>query len=145
MENNNQITKIMHEHHLKISKLLVELENALKSNNYDEIEKTFSEFKINLEKHFFEEESVIFKFCEKLSKDKVEISMSLMQEHRTMLNMLNVIESDIKNKREVNDSDFKKMHINHMNTEEITFYPNLDISLTQEEKYTIVKEIESLS
>ena len=145
METNKKVTEIMRAHHLVISKLLLKLEAEMQGKNSEKIKAAFLDFKKNMERHFYEEENVVFRFCEKINQKNLEISMTLIQQHKTMLNMLNAIEVDINNGLEINDSDFKKMHLDHVNIEEIIFYPELDIVLTDAKKKNILKRIEELA
>lgn len=141
MENNKKISDLMHQHHSKINNLLADLEVELKNKNPQKISAVFLEFKNNLENHFMAEEKYIFKFCEDIDNEKLEISIDLMQEHRTMTNMLKIIESDIKANRRVDDSDFLKIQAEHIKTEETYFYPELDIVLNEDQKKYILDNV----
>ena len=144
MENNKRITEIMKRHHQKILQTLTDFENELKSKNQEKIEVFFGIFKDNLEKHFMLEESVLFRFNEKINDKKLEISMALTREHQTMLNMIKIMESDVKNGAVIDDISFRKMHLDHINVEDMVFYPELDLVLSEEEKDNVLKIIRAI-
>jgi len=134
-------------------KMLGEHENILKmlddfqkssNNSPKELEKTFSKFKWNLEKHFFIEEKVIFHIYNSPKEIENFDILSLLKEHKDILWIINSIEDDFPKNFNSQIEELKKILKAHATFENEYFYPRLDEELNEEQKQLILERIEEI-
>lgn len=139
MAENNSITTLMKNHHAMLVALLTDMKSKLDKNE-DAVE-SFNKFKKELTKHFNVEEGTIFRFINQVDENLVNTAMTLMEEHKTMLNIISAFENSLNNKMPIDTTDFQNIHNRHISMEETSFYPRLDIVLSDGEKNAIYKQI----
>ncbi len=143
MKNSNTITEIMIGDHALIELLLMSFRDVLDKND-ESAEKLFEEFRWELEKHIFVEETVIFKPCSRLGSEICNIAITLSKEHGIMLDALNKLRDDLAVKNKIDISKFQELLTAHRNVEEKNLYPKLDEELTKLEKEMIVARINEI-
>ena len=146
MRNENSILKIMIKDHCKIEELINNLENSSKLD-YESMNKAFSRFEWELEKHIFIEEKAIFTSYN--PEDVIEgykMIPELTKQHNYILNTLNNWRDDIRKRRTITDIySLKEFIIKHKNFEEEKVYPKLDESLTEDVKQNIIEKIKEIA
>lgn len=137
----------MVEQHCLLERLLSKFEKGIKQD-YKIMIDIFDEFKWEIEKHLFIEEKAIFRFLSPIKeKNYYDVIPNLINEHNSLLEMLNEIENGLTSK-DINDisksiSDFKELLGKHKEFEEEKFYPDLDRDLNESQKENIAKKIKS--
>lgn len=145
MSESIDILALMVKDHCKIEKLLDELElNADKE--YPVMIKSFNKFEWELEKHIFIEEKAIFtSYNPEDVVDGYRMLPELTKQHNVLLNRLENMRKDIRNKKKLQDVyGFKDFLIKHKNFEEKSVYPRVDQSLDEGEKKKIVEKISEI-
>jgi len=145
MKKSTNIFKIMVNNHFKIENLLTLLEEK---NNEDSksMNEAFNKFEWELEKHIFTEEKAIFtSYTPESTSEGYKMLPELTKQHNFILNKLNNLRRDLKNKRNLSDLySFKLYLIRHKNFEEEKVYPMLDQSLNEKEKMAIKTKIDEI-
>ncbi len=145
MDNNkNEILDLMLAHHALIETLFAIFRDSLKAEKKDVFE-LLDNFKWQLEKHFFVEERLVFKFIYPEHGEVFGVVQDLIKEHAEMLNMLAEIESRLKNNENAAISAFYQLLEHHRNTEEQTLYPWMDKALSEFVKKVIVSRISEIA
>lgn len=126
----NSIQTLMLKEHGKINSLLIDFER-------NPSEKTFNDFKWQLEKHLFVEEKVIFEIYEKSTDTEIEDLNKLLIEHKDILWLIKGIEDEKEHKSRI--SILKKILPQHARFEDEIFYPRLDEELDEEKKKLIIE------
>ncbi|MFH1209391.1 MAG: hemerythrin domain-containing protein [archaeon] len=129
-----EIRTIMLKNHNKIGGLFNTFKRAL--NDRD---KEFDKFKWELEKHFFIEENVIFS---NLNVNNRVIASNLIEEHKTMLKMLDSIKSSLADKKKLDS--FESLMNKHRGFEDSEFYPALDKELSAKEKKELIDKVNNV-
>lgn len=145
MSETNNILSLMVKDHCKIEKLLDELETN-SNKNYQILTESFNKFEWSLEKHIFVEEKAIFtSYNPKDVTEGYKMLPVLTQQHNVILNKLNNMRKNVRNKRRIRDIyEFKEFLIKHKNFEENEVYPNLDQTLNEKQKELIINRINEL-
>jgi len=145
MKKSTNIFKIMVNNHFKIENLLTLLEEK---NNEDSksMNEAFNKFEWELEKHIFTEEKAIFtSYTPESTSEGYKMLPELTKQHNFILNKLNNLRRDLKNKRNLSDLySFKLYLIRHKNFEEEKVYPMLYQSLNEKEKMAIKTKIDEI-
>lgn len=131
--------------HCKLEKLLDELETN-SEKDYSIITRSFNKFEWSLEKHIFVEEKAIFtSYNPKDVTEGYKMLPVLTQQHNVILNKLNNMRKNVRNKRPIRDIyEFKEFLIKHKNFEESEVYPHLDQTLNEKQKEIIINRINEL-
>jgi len=137
----NSVTGIMIRHHAAID-LLIKLFNEEPDKKSPASEKTFEDFKWELEKHIFTEERVIFKLCGEMESPECKLAERLSNEHKTFLDLLDKIAKD---KEEKDISGLQTLLAGHKKIEEADLYPRLDAILSQRQKEIVFEKINDIS
>jgi hypothetical protein len=145
MSDKLNILSLMKEDHHQIESLIEILNDSL-GKSYDEIQKHFEKFEWKLEKHIFIEEKAIFTFYE---PEDINLGYSmlptLMKQHNYILNELNKMRKDVKNRKTLKDLENLKIFLlKHRNYEERDVYPKLEDSLKEEQKKQIIDRINEM-
>jgi hypothetical protein len=133
------ISIIMKRHHHLIEGLLNRFNK--RQSEPEVFPKLFNQFKWELEKHFFLEEKAIFTFINTDDQELYETSEKLLNEHRKILDTLNLLETDLISGKETDLDELKKRLIAHRDIEDDEFYPKLDIELDEQKKREIFNRI----
>jgi len=140
----DSIEKLMFEEHSTIKKIL-EYYEELVNSNLPKANEQFSKFKWVLEKHFFVEEKAIFVLLNKIrGEEQISDIFNLMQEHGSILELVNNIEEGLKNNVKPNITGLKMILSRHANFEDAVFYPNLDQLLNQQQKEEIIERVKEV-
>ena len=134
-----EISDLMRKNHYRIEQLLKEFKTIYEKNP-KLIFSSFDKFKWELEKHLFIEEKAIFIFYSPKDSEDFDTIPNLVQEHRKMLELLNKIENNLKDKN-VDISELLKLLIKHRNFEDGTLYPKLDRELEDSKKKIIIERL----
>jgi hemerythrin-like domain-containing protein len=132
--------------HRKIENLINDLEDKTKED-FDSMKTAFHIFEWELEKHIFTEEKAIFT---SYNPDDVtegyKMLPELTKQHNFIVNTLNNWRDDVRKGQMPRDVySFKEFIIRHKNFEEEKVYPNLDQSLSEEDKRHIVARINEIT
>ena len=87
------------------------------------------------------EERSVFGFYYSNDSEDYEITLDLIKQHKVILEMLKIIEEDLRNKSAVNILEFEKLWTKHKRFEDEIFYPELDRKLNNHEKRDIAERI----
>jgi hemerythrin superfamily protein len=143
MKNSNEILDMMISHHALIELLLTEFKDDLDKNR-QAADKSFDEFRWELDKHIFVEERVIFKFCNVVSAESCKIVFALVKEHDEMLKMINRMKEDLTANNRVDVSNFQTLLTRHREVEERKLYPKMDQELDKAQKELIMARINEI-
>lgn len=144
MEN---ILELMLEDHERIKALLDSLKESLQEENQESTYLLFDKLRWEVEKHIFTEEKAVFIFCNdgKGRKELLGGMERLKKDHDKILDMLRLMDVDLKNEMEIDIKGFEDFMKKHEDFEEGDFYPLLDDSLSEEKKRIIVNRISNKS
>ena len=145
MNESTNILSFMLKDHGKIESLINDLEEKSKQN-FDEMEKIFTKFEWELEKHIFIEEKAIFTaYKPENISEGYKMLPELTKQHNYIVNTLNNWRDNVKKKKILTDVfSFKEFLRKHREFEENEVYPRLDKSLSEEEKRHIVAKINEI-
>ena len=136
------LLQVMVRDHRKIEKLLDTFEEHTKGE-YDAMVASFNTFAWELEKHVFVEEKAIFTAYH--PEDVVygyKMLPELTKQHNVILNKLEVMRKDIRNRRVMKDVyGFGEFLRKHRAFEEEHVYPKLDQALTEQQKKHVIDRI----
>lgn len=145
MNESTNILALMVKDHCKIEQLIDNLE-ANVEKDYPTMTESFNKFEWELEKHIFVEEKAIFTSYN--PEDVIEgykMLPDLTKQHNVILNKLDNMRKDVRNKRRFTDIyGFKEFLIKHKNFEEKDVYPKLDQALDDKQKKLIVERINEI-
>ena len=139
------VMKLMDAEHEKLEIIFSEFQNLLKKDK-EKAKIYFSQFKWNVEKHFFLEEKAIFKLYESIENQEVSDMFKLMEEHGQIIEVINVIEENL-NLGAINEEKILKLKTllkEHQDFEDEVFYPKLDKILSDEQKQMIAERSQEL-
>lgn len=139
----NKILNLMVIHHGLLETLWTVFRDNLDKNR-KRAEETLNSFQWELEKHFFSEEKVIFRFCTKEDSESCKLVKKLWQEHTVMLEMLNQLKNDLIAKAAADTAEFHEFMIKHRELEEKELYPRLDRELLGPVKEEIIARINEI-
>jgi len=134
------ISDLMVQNHKYIKRLFNVFKKNLKGNNGRVLE-SFDIFKWEMEKHLLIEEKAIFGFYYSDDSEDYEITLDLIKQHKVILEMLKIIEMDLKNDGVANILEFERLWVKHKRFEDEIFYPELDRKLNNHEKKDIAERI----
>jgi len=140
MNQNQSITEIMLKHHIRIIDLLNVINDKAQQKN-TALANVLSKFRWELEKHFFLEEKAIFQLHYSKNVETNRIKTRLKKEHNNLIKKFDKIEDDLKNKSELDITEFRTQYLKHMNFENKFFYPRLDKELDENRKMMIIERI----
>jgi len=140
--NMDSIVKIMNRDHGHLTKLLIRLERTDPADR-DALNKSFNDFRWELERHFVTEEKAIFIYLDEEAGECHTQMLDLLKEHEAILKMLKGLEMQLKAKDALDLDGFSTMLSKHRDFEDEVFYPRLESELTKEQKNEIVKGIQS--
>ena len=140
MKETINVSDLMIQNHEYIKKLFEKFKRNLKKNN-GRVFESFDIFKWEMEKHLLIEERSVFGFYYSDDGEDYEITLDLIKQHKVILEMLKIIEEDLRNKSAVNILEFERLWIKHKRFEDEIFYPELDRKLNNHEKKDIAKRI----
>jgi len=140
MKKKRSIAETMVKHHVKIDKLLHEFKNEIKQKDAPLIG-AFNKFKWELERHFFIEEKAIFQLHYSENEKSNKIREQLMEEHSILRRIIDRIENDLLNNREIDLYGFRKKLLKHKEFENREFYPRLDEELDDSRKKIIIERL----
>jgi hypothetical protein len=145
MNESTDILELMVKDHCKIEQLLDKLE-ANVGKDYPTMMKSFNKFEWELEKHIFVEEKAIFtSYRPEDVTEGYKMLPELTKQHNVILNKLDLMRKDVRNKRKFTDIyGFKEFLIKHKNFEEKDVYPMLDQALDDVQKQLIVERINEI-
>ena len=131
--------------HRKIEQLINDFEEKSKTD-FDSMNKSFSKFEWELEKHIFIEEKAIFtSYKPENVVEGYKMLPELTKQHNFIINKLNNWRDDIHKKRNITDVySFKEFLMKHKGFEEKEVYPKLDQALSEQEKNLIVVKINEI-
>ena len=140
MKETINVSDLMIQNHEYIKRLFEKFKRNLKKNN-GRVFESFDIFKWEMEKHLLIEERSVFGFYYSDDGEDYEITLDLIKQHKVILEMLKVIEEDLRNKSAVNILEFEKLWTKHKRFEDEIFYPELDRKLNNHEKKDIAERI----
>ena len=140
MKETINISDLMVQNHKYIKRLFNVFKKNLKGNNGRVLE-SFDIFKWEMEKHLLIEEKAIFGFYYSDDSEDYEITLDLIKQHKVILEMLKIIEMDLKNDGVANILEFERLWVKHKRFEDEIFYPELDRKLNNYEKKNIAERI----
>ena len=140
MKETINVSDLMIQNHEYIKRLFEKFKRNLKKNN-GRVFESFDIFKWEMEKHLLIEERSVFGFYYSDDGEDYEITLDLIKQHKVILEMLKVIEEDLRNKRVANILEFEKLWTKHKRFEDEIFYPELDRKLNNHEKKDIAERI----
>ena len=140
MKKSKSISEIMLRHHYKIDKLYHRLEKGIEQKS-ENLVATFDKFKWELERHFFIEEKAIFQLHYSENEKSNKIREQLMEEHSILRRIIDRIENDLLNNREIDLYGFRKKLLKHKEFENREFYPRLDEELDDSRKKIIIERL----
>ena len=145
MSESTSILSLMIKDHGKLEGLIKDLEEKSKLD-FEEMEKAFTKFEWELEKHIFAEERAIFtSYKPEDVSEGYKMLPELTKQHNYIVNTLNNWRSDVRKKKTLTDVySFKEFLKKHRDFEENEVYPRLDESLSEEEKRHIVAKINEI-
>ena len=138
-----KISEAMLNEHKRLHSILERLEKNLQYSS-DAWKELFSEFKWNLEKHFFVEEKAIFKLCNSDCGEKIPEIFDLMKEHGEIIFLMNEIDNEPYDNLLKNLLEIKKRLIKHSSFEEDNFYLMLDERLSEERRLEVLSRIKDI-
>jgi iron-sulfur cluster repair protein YtfE (RIC family) len=144
MADDLSIADMMVRHHHNVENIITEF-NEKREKGVEDLFDVFQRMKWELEKHFFLEENAIFNFYDAKSEEDSRIVSHILVEHEMMLKKLSEIEKKLKNKENIDISEFRKKLIQHKELEDNVFYPRLDNQLDTKQKNKIIDKIKKLS
>jgi iron-sulfur cluster repair protein YtfE (RIC family) len=139
----NRLLDLMIAHHALIETLFTVFRDSLGKS--EEVEKNLANFKQQAEKHFFIEESVNFRFVFSSQRELYEIVKELIKEHVEMLDIIRAIEKRLPTGGEVETNKLQDILRHHRQVEEEVLYPEMERTLSQYQKDTIIEEINKVS
>lgn len=132
------ISLVMRAEHARLAALLLRLIPEIDNDPLD-LFAQFTEFKWNIEKHFFVEEKAIFgSYPYKFDIGRRDVN--LLAEHKQMRAILKEHEKALKKRKKPNFSEFKEIMLRHQEIEDDYFYIGLENSLDKKLKEEIVKK-----
>jgi len=135
------ITNAMKEEHNRIDIILDEFKSSLKNNSKD-IQENWDRLEWNIKKHFFTEEKVIFStFTLEGREDK---NQDLLKEHEEIIEIIKDINEKKLNGIEEELTKLENKLKEHSEFENETFYPELDKTLTEEEKKNVIERAKEI-
>jgi len=140
MKETINVSDLMIQNHEYIKRLFEKFKRNLKKNN-GRVFESFDIFKWEMEKHLLIEERSVFGFYYSDDGEDYEITLDLIKQHKVILEMLKIIEEDLRNKSAVNILEFEKLWTKHKRFEDEIFYPELDRKLNNHEKKDIAERI----
>ena len=140
MKETINVSDLMIQNHGYIKRLFEKFKRNLKKNN-GRVFESFDIFKWEMEKHLLIEERSVFGFYYSDDGEDYEITLDLIKQHKVILEMLKIIEEDLRNKSAVNILEFEKLWTKHKRFEDEIFYPELDRKLNNHEKKDIAERI----
>ena len=143
MVKTDSILNLMVTHHGFLEALLAVFKDEL-GKDRERTAKTLDTFQWELEKHIFNEEKVIFRFCNKEDEQICELVKKLEQEHTMMLDMLGDLKDDLMTKAQEDAVKFREFMARHRKTEEENLYPRLDQELPVAIKEDIIARINEI-
>jgi hemerythrin-like domain-containing protein len=143
-KNDNSILDLMLIHHGLLEVLFKSLKDNINLETKAEfVRKIVSEFRWEMEKHFFVEEKVIFAFCTATDPQSCAIVVELLNEHKRMRDMLEELKQENVKKDSVLNR-FENLLKDHRLTEEYKLYPRIDEELSEDDKSLITGRINEL-
>jgi hemerythrin-like domain-containing protein len=139
----NSIKELMLEEHRRVRDILDSFEILVKEN-LNKAKEEFSKFKWALEKHFFVEEKVVFIISDKLVGDEISYIFDLMQEHGSIIELVNNVGGGLKNNVTPNNRGVTSLLKRHAVFEDSYFYPKLDEILSAEQKKEISERVKEV-
>ena len=130
-------------HHALIETLFTVFRDSLGKSG--EVGKNLADFKRQAEKHFFVEENVNFRFVFSSQRELYEIVKDLIKEHVIMLDMMKTIEEKLPGGGEAETNELQDILRHHRQVEEEVLYPEMERTLSQYQKDTIIEEINKIS
>lgn len=144
MAKENKILPLMVAHHGLIEVLVVVFRDSLSDNQ--KAKETFEDLKWQMEKHFFVEEKINFRFVFPTQEELYALVQHLLEEHDQLLGMASRIELDLKEgKKEIEIDAFVDMLTHHREVEEKVLYPKLDETLSDFQKDMIIRRINEVT
>lgn len=144
-ENSVSILSLMIKDHVKIEKLIDQLEEK-STHDFETMAQAFKKFEWELEKHIFTEEKAIFTSYN--PEDVVEgyrMLPELTKQHNFIINTLENWRRDVRNGRRITGIyGFREFLKKHRLFEEEKVYPRLDQALSKEEKQHIAAKINEI-
>jgi iron-sulfur cluster repair protein YtfE (RIC family) len=138
------ISELMVKDHIKIIRLLNNLEIDLKESN-KELIKSIDNFIWKLEKHFFTEEKAIFiHYNPEEDSEFGKMISDVMKDHDAIYKSINAMKTAINDNDDFNFFDFKKMLVKHKNFEDEYLYPKFDQELDESIKVLIINRINEI-
>ncbi len=132
MAEDNIITRLMVEHHGKLSNMLEEQDGSYEK---------FDRFKWELEKHLFMEEKAIFIYWDPDDPKDKAVVPDLIDEHSKILKLMKELERETKRDQNIDIGELKALLLKHRDFEDAEFYPRLDRELDQGQKKIIKDRI----
>ena len=144
MKQENSILNLMISHHTLIEIYFTILKDKVSGG--EKATEEFDRFKWQLEKHFFVEERVIFDYDHfRIKNEKIyQLVKELTKEHREMLKTLETFTKKIADSENIDISEFRRIHHEHIKTEEMELYPLLDKELNELKKQEIIKKVNDI-
>ena len=139
MEKDNRLLKLMIAHHGLIEVLLAVFKDSLSDS--EKALKALGDLGWQTEKHFFTEEKVNFRFVFYNQADVYKITQHMIEEHSQILGMINKIEGQLQEKKEIELNSLSDLLQEHRETEEKILYPKMDELLSQYQKDLMIERI----
>jgi hemerythrin-like domain-containing protein len=130
------LAEIMLKDHSRLNSILKELESFADVNL---VKENFKKFKLNLDKHFFVEEKVIFSIM-----SKNEEVINLIKQHKDILFLIKNIEQSLNNNLIPDFSELKHNLDNHISFENNIFYPFLEDTLNEQQKLLLMDRAQDI-
>lgn len=143
MEEVNRLLSLMVAHHGLIETLLVVFKDSL--SQPVEAKKNFANFKWQVEKHFFVEEKIPFRFIFSEEEQLYELVKKLLEEHSQLLGMIGRVEMQLEKGEAVDMLGLQDLLTKHRKIEEQSLYPKLADMLSQEQRGLIIKRINEIA
>lgn len=138
------ISELMVRDHIKIIRLLNDLENNLSEDKSVTI-KAIDNFIWKLEKHFFAEEKIIFiHYYPENSSEIGKMISDLMKDHDDIYKRINIMKKSVMDSEDFDFIEFKKRLVKHKNFEDEFLYPKFDQELDESVKEIIVNRINEI-
>ena len=137
-----KISEMMINDHCKIEGLLKSFKISYNKKSKSKID-SFNKLKMELDRHFFIEERVIFTSYNPEGWEEHRILQNILKEHIAILRMLGGIESQLNNGHKPNIQAFENSLLKHKDLEDRVLYPKMDQELDQDSRNLIVQRIKN--
>lgn len=142
MKNDDRLLNLMIAHHGLIEVLLATFRDSLSDS--EKAREVFDDFKWQIEKHFFVEENINFRFVFANREDLYKVVQRLLEEHKEMLRMMDEIEQQLQNKMKIESDALMNLLQTHAGIEENILYPKMEEFLTQYQIDLIMERINEI-